>query len=193
MKLFSYIYFKVLAWSGHRHAPYYLAGVSVAESSVFPVPPDVMLISMGLAKPDRVWHYAALTTICSVLGGIIGYIIGAFFFHLAEPYILQFGYEQAYLTVHHWFEKWGFWIIFIAGFTPVPYKLFTIAAGTIHMAFPIFIIASLISRGARFFLVSGCVYYLGPTIKNNLHRYIDRIGWTVLLLLLIAFAIYQVS
>jgi membrane protein YqaA with SNARE-associated domain len=191
MHIFSYLYDKVIGWSRHRHAPYYLAGLSFAESSFFPVPPDVMLASMTLAKPDKAWRYALLTTVSSVLGGLAGYMIGALFFELAAGYISYLGYETAYETVHRWFVTWGFWIVFLAGFSPVPYKLFTIAAGAMHMALLPFVVASFIARGARFFLVAGLLYLGGERFENQLRRYVNWIGWLVVVLAAIGLLIYQ--
>jgi len=140
MQIFSRLYNKVLQWSRHDHAPYYLSGVSIIESSIFPIPPDVMLISMTLAKPEKAWFYAGITTISSVIGGMLGYVIGAFFLQLIYPYIVQFGYEPSFMQVKELFHQWGFWIIFLAGFTPIPYKVFTISAGATRIAFLPFVI-----------------------------------------------------
>ncbi len=188
--IFSQIYDRVLRWSRHRHAPYYLAGVSFAESSFFPVPPDVMLASMTLANPDRAWWYALLTTLSSVVGGLVGYLIGALFFELAASYMSYLGYETAYQTVHQWFTQWGFWIVFVAGFSPIPYKLFTIAAGAMHMALLPFVAASLIARGARFFLVAGLLYLGGEKFETHLRRYIDWLGWLVVVLAVVGYFIF---
>lgn len=191
MTLFSRLYQKTIEWSAHKHAPIYLCLLSFAESSFFPIPPDVMLISMGLAKPKKAWLYAALTLLFSVLGGIFGYFLGAFFIHLLQPYIISLGYEPAFLKVQHWFSLWGFWVIFIAGFSPIPYKVFTISAGVVHMAFLPFVIASIISRGARFFLVSAAMYYAGERLHDLLRRYIDRIGWLLVGLFAIIYLLFH--
>lgn len=191
MRFFTTLYQKVLAWSRHRRAPYILAGVSFAESSFFPVPPDVMLISMGIVRPQRVWFYALLATVFSVLGGMLGYIIGAFFLHVAMPYFNYLGYEHTYQMVQHWFITWGVWIVFIAGFTPIPYKVFTITAGAMHMLFFPFVLASLIGRGGRFFLVSLLMYFGGEKLDQHLSRHIEWLSWFVLLFLVGLFIIYK--
>jgi membrane protein YqaA with SNARE-associated domain len=177
MRVFSALYRRVMAWSMHRHAPRYLAGLSFAESSFFPVPPDVMLAPMALAKPERAWEYAALTTVASVLGGALGYLLGLFAFETIAPLIQSAGYESHYVRVNQWFAIWGFWVVFLAGFSPIPYKLFTIAAGAAAMPFVPFIFASLIGRGMRFFLVAGLMVWGGARIQPILRKHIDRLGW----------------
>jgi membrane protein YqaA with SNARE-associated domain len=191
MKIFSFLYAKAMTWARHPHAPWYLGGLSFAESSFFPIPPDVMLAPMSLAKPHRAWGYALLTTLTSVLGGILGYFIGLYAFDLVEPLIREAGYYEKYLHVREWFDRWGVWAIFIAGFSPIPYKLFTISAGVIAMAFLPFVIASAIGRGARFFLVAGLMAWGGPAMEQKLHHYMDVIGWVVVGLLVVLFAGYQ--
>lgn len=189
MKIFSSLYDMVMRWSAHRHAARYLAGLSFAESSFFPIPPDVMLAPMVLARPERAWHYALLTTLASVLGGIFGYLIGAYAFDVIEPLIRSAGYWERYQQIHFWFEEWGFWAIFIAGFSPIPYKLFTISAGVIGMAFPPFVIASVIGRGSRFFMVAGLMRWGGARAEQALRPYIDRIGWIMVALVIAAYFI----
>ncbi len=182
MRLFSSLYNKLIKWSAHSHAPYYLAAVSFAESSVFPLPPDIMLVSMTMAKPQGAMYYATVATIASTLGGILGYIIGAFFLQLIHPLILAYGYEATFLMVEQWFQQWGFWIVFLAGFSPIPYKLFTIAAGAMRMAFFPFLLASVIGRGARFFLVCMAMNWCGERVHKIVQKYIDLVAWLVLAL-----------
>lgn len=179
MRLFAPLYDRVLAWAGHPHAERYLAALSFAESSFFPVPPDVMLAPMCLADLPRAWRYAALTTIASLLGGILGYAIGYFFFEAIEPWLRTTDYWSAYLEGRAWFDEWGVWAVFVAGFSPIPYKIFTIAAGVAVLNLPGFIVASLVGRGARFFLVAGLVVAGGRPMAELLPRYVERIGWTV--------------
>ncbi len=191
MSLFSKLYDRVMQWSRHRHAPRYLAGLSFAESSFFPIPPDVMLAPMSLARPERAWHYAALTTLASVLGGILGYFIGMLAFDLIEPLLHQYGYFDKYLVAREWFAQWGFWAVLLAGFSPIPYKVFTITAGVIGMAFLPFVLASALGRGARFFLVSGLMAWGGERMESVLRRYIDWIGW--ISVILVVFLLWYVS
>lgn len=189
MKIFSSLYDRVLLWSRHKHAPYYLFALSFAESSFFPIPPDVMLIPMVLAQQKCALHYALLTTVASVLGGLFGYWIGAVAFDWAHPYIIHLGYKNIYEQIEYGFKVWGFWILFLAGFTPLPYKLFTIAAGALHVALLPFILGSLVGRGGRFFLVALLIRWSGVHMDKLLRRYVDRISWFILLFV-IALLVY---
>jgi len=187
MALLVRLYDRVLLWARHPHAPWYLGGLSFAESSFFPVPPDVMLAPMALARPERAMHYALIATFASVLGGILGYLIGIFAFHLVEPLLLQGPYAPAYHQARDWFQVWGVWVVFIAGFSPIPYKIFTITAGAAAMAFAPFIIASFVGRGARFFLVAGLIQWGGVRVERFLRTYIDAIGWTAVVLVVVLY------
>jgi membrane protein YqaA with SNARE-associated domain len=191
MKLFSTLYDKVMGWAVHRHASYYLAGLSFAESSFFPIPPDVMLAPMALARPPRAWFYATLTTLASVAGGVAGYLIGMFAFELIEPVLHELGYWEKFTTVQQWFDEWGFWAIFIAGFSPIPYKLFTISAGVISMTFLPFVIASFFGRGGRFFLVAAIMVLGGERMEKTMRTYIDWIGWIMVLLIAVLYFILR--
>lgn len=189
MQIFSLLYKKMMEWSKHRHASYYLYGLSFAESSVFPIPPDVMLAPMVLANPERAWILATFTTIASVLGGLLGYLIGAVAFDLVHPFIIHLGYEASYQNIQTWFDTWGFWVMFIAGFAFIPYKLFTIAAGAAHLLLLPFILGSIVGRGGRFFLVTGLILWGGTRIEKLFERHVDRIAWITIGL---AFLIYWV-
>ena len=187
MKIFSRLYELVLTWAAHPRATRYLAALSFAESSFFPIPPDVMLAPMVLAQRQRAWMLAAVTTLWSVLGGIAGYLIGMFLFNVvATPVINFYEAEAAFEVVRAKFQAHGVWIVFLAGFTPIPYKLFTISAGLASMSLLPFVAASLVGRGARFFLVAGLIYAGGDRFESQLRRYADAIGWTVLILVVLA-------
>lgn len=192
MKIFSKMYTKMMSWSIHPHARYYLAGISFIESSVFPIPPDVMLISMGLAAPKKACHYALIATFFSVLGGMLGYALGYFFMELIEPYLLQSSYAHSYLHIRQWFDSSGILMVFLAGFSPFPYKIFTITAGALQMPFwyP-FVIGSIFGRGLRFFLVSFILYFLGDRLEKQIRRFIDWIGITLVALLVVGYLVYQ--
>lgn len=193
MRIFSYLYDKMLAWSKHPHAPYYLGSISFAESSFFPLAPDIMLAPMSLANPAKAWWYAALTTITSVLGGILGYFIGAFLYTWLQPHLAHLGYEETLLKIVEWFKHWGFWAIFIAGFSPIPYKAFTIGAGVVGLPLLPFTLASIIGRGSRFFLVAALMYWGGRSMEQKLRNIVDKLGWFVVGLLVIIYAVWQIS
>lgn len=177
MKLFSSLYGRVMQWARHPRAPWFLGGLSFAESSFFPVPPDVMLAPMALARPERAMRYALLTTLASVAGGILGYVLGIFFFELIEPLLHESGYWPKFEQARHWFDVYGFWAILIAGFSPIPYKVFTIAAGAMAMLFLPFVVASIIGRGMRFYLVALLMKWGGEPMEKRLHSYVDYVGW----------------
>ena len=187
MRLFSSLLNMVMGWAEHRHASYYLAGLSFAESSFFPIPPDVMLAPMTLAKPERAWQFATVTTIASVVGGVAGYLIGMFAFELVEPLLHSAGYWERYLATREWFAVWGVWVVFLAGFSPIPYKIFTITAGVVGMVFVPFVLASIIGRGARFFLVAWLMRLGGPKMERILKQYIDRIGWLLVIIVVLGY------
>lgn len=193
MKLFAPLYDRVMRWSSHRHAERYLAALSFAESSFFPVPPDVLLAPMTLARPSRGWWYALLTTVASVAGGLAGYAIGWFALDLIEPLLERFGYLEHYQTATVWFGDYGFWAVLVAGFSPVPYKIFTIAAGALHMFLPGFALASVLGRGGRFFLVAGLVMLGGERMERALRRHIDALGWIIVGAILILIAYWQLG
>ncbi len=176
--LFQNLARQVASWSRHRHAEPTLAGLSFIESSFFPIPPEAMLMPMALSNPQRTWRYAFLVTVFSVLGGMVGYTIGLFAFNWVAPIIQDWGYWDAYLQAQNWFDEWGFWAIFIAGFSPIPYKVFTITAGSMSMAFLPFVIASLIGRGLRFYLVAALCKWGGSYARSPEGiRRLKWIGW----------------
>lgn len=193
MKVFSKLYDKVLSWSRHEHAPRYLGLLSFAESSFFPVPPDVMLAPMVIARRDRAWRFAMLTTITSVAGGIAGYFIGHFLFaELGQPVIDLYGAQAKFDQVKDWFDQYGVWVVFAAGFSPIPYKLFTITSGVLTLALLPFVLASLIGRGARFFLVAGLLFWGGERFEQFLRQRIDQIGWWTVALITVVVIVLQV-
>ncbi len=191
MGVFSSLYNRVMQWSRHRNAPRYLAGLSFAESSFFPIPPDVMLAPMCLAQPAKAMHFALLTTVASVLGGLAGWMIGYFAFDAIEPWLRTSSYWSAYQTAQAWFGRWGFWAVLLAGFSPIPYKVFTIAAGVAAMSLLPFVLASILGRGGRFFLVAGLMAWGGPRMEEKLRIYIDRLGWLTVALVAIGVLVWE--
>ena len=190
MKLCAPLYERAMFWARHRRAPWYLGGMSFAESSFFPIPPDVMLIPMSLAHPDKAWRLAWITTLCSLAGGLFGYAIGASAFSSIEPWLQNSHYWDAYSQALAWFEEWGVVAVLIAGFSPIPYKVFTIAAGVLSMALLPFAVASFFGRGARFFLVAGLMRWGGARMEAQLRKHIDMIGWTSVALVAVGGAAY---
>ena len=190
MRLFSRLYERVMRWAMHRHAQWYLLGLSFAESSFFPIPPDVMLAPMALADTRKAWRFAGIATAASVLGGIAGYLIGHFAFDLVAPWIESAGYGDEYQQAAAWFQQWGVWVVFIAGFSPIPYKVFTISAGVAAMAFLPFVLASIVGRGARFFLVSAIMVWGGARMEQALRRYVDVLGWLLVLAIVVGIVLY---
>ncbi|MFB9846046.1 YqaA family protein [Oceanisphaera arctica] len=192
MKIFSRLYRQVMMWAVHRHAPVYLSLNSFAESIFWPVPVDVMLAPMALSKPERAWHYAALATFFSVLGAAFGYLLGyALWEPVVQPFIATMGYEGKMAIAQQWFDDWGIWVIFIASFTPIPYKVFTVTAGLLQMAFLPFLLISLVGRGLRFFLVSGLMVWGGVRMEARLIRYIDILGWLCLAAAVVAYLLLK--
>ena len=191
MQLFTSLYNKCMLWARHRNAVWYLTGLSFSESSFFPIPPDVMLAPMSMAQPARAWRYAALTTLASVLGGLFGYLIGYFAFDMIQPWLQESHYWDKYLLARSWFEDWGFWAILVAGFSPIPYKVFTIAAGTLAMGLPVFVAGSVLGRGGRFFLVAGLMAWGGPAMEEKLRLYVEWLGWLVVVLVVVAFFYFR--
>jgi membrane protein YqaA with SNARE-associated domain len=160
------LYDRVLRLSAHRHAGAWLGVVSFAESSVFPIPPDAMLLPMCLARPDRAWRYAAICTVASVFGGMLGYALGFFLFEaLAQPVLAAYGHADALESFRAWFERWGVAVILIKGLTPIPYKIVTIAAGAAAFDPWIFLLASIVTRGARFFLLAALLRRYGTPMR----------------------------
>jgi membrane protein YqaA with SNARE-associated domain len=176
------LYDWVLHWSGHRHAQSALFVLAFAEASFFPIPPDVLLMAMTLAKPLRALRYALIATLGSVLGGLAGYGIGYGFWRALEPFAYQYlafmkFTPEVFAVVQQKYQANAFLALFTAGFTPIPYKIFTIAAGVFEVGIPVFIVASILGRAGRFVLVALCLRFLGPTVKPFLDRYL---GWLTL-------------
>jgi len=190
MKIFSALYEWTLRWAEHKFAPRILALLTFCESIFFPIPPDILLAPMVLAKPKKAWFLASLTTIASVVGGIVGYTLGYLMFEpWIQPVITELGYQVRFDTIMSWFSEWGIWVVFLAGFSPIPYKLFTVSAGFLQMAFIPFLLASAVSRGLRFFLVAGLMQWGGEKMEQKLRRWVDLLGWLIVVLLLLAYLI----
>ncbi|MGB5706981.1 MAG: YqaA family protein [Arenicellales bacterium] len=192
MRIFGTLYDKVLEWSRHRDAERYLAALSFAESSFFPVPTAFMLAPMVLANRDRAWWLAALATITSVAGGVLGYAIGYFVFDQVGAVIIDFfGKQDAFQEVKERFLKDGVWLVLLAGVTPLPYKLCTLTSGLLGLALLPFVIASLIGRAGQFFIIAIVLWWGGPKIEKHLRRWMEIIGWSVIALAVLAYLYFR--
>ncbi len=166
--------------------------IAFAESSFFPIPPDVLLIAIALLKPNLSFRYALICSIGSVLGGMFGYFLGFQFYETIGKKIIEFYHlQEQYNTVKIMYDKNAFTAIAIAGFTPIPYKVFTIAAGAFQINFTTLVIASAVSRPARFFLVGGLIYFLGPKVKSFIDKYFDWLTIAFVILLLLGFMLIK--
>jgi membrane protein YqaA with SNARE-associated domain len=173
------MYHWVLSWAQSPRAELYLFLLAFAESSFFPIPPDVLLIALALSVPTRAFRYALTCTIGSVIGGAAGYAIGVFLFEsVGRPIINFYHFQQTFDSLRILYGQYGFWIVFTAGFTPIPYKVFTIASGVFGIDFWQFIIASAIGRAGRFFLVAALIWKFGDKIRTFIDKYL---GWLTII------------
>ncbi|PPR26059.1 MAG: hypothetical protein CFH40_00171 [Alphaproteobacteria bacterium MarineAlpha10_Bin3] len=170
------------------NAMLWLAVLAFAESSFFPIPPDVLIIPMVLAAPTRAWRIVAVATAASALGGLAGYAIGLFVFETLGRMILDFyGYFDKFERFQDWYREWGGWIVFAGGFSPIPYKVITIASGSVNLDLATFTVVSVISRGARFLLVAALLWRFGPPIRAFIERWLGPLTLAFVLLLVLGF------
>ena len=188
--MFRALYDWTLRMAGHRHALRTLAAVSFAESSFFPIPPDVMLVPMILARRDRAWLIAGVCTAASVAGGIAGYAIGMFLYDSVGQWLVRvYGMGEGIEGFRETYRQWGAAIILIKGFTPIPFKLVTIASGIAGFSFPIFVAAATTTRAARFFLLAWLLRRYGAPVQAFIERRLTLVGWGVLALIAGGFAL----
>jgi len=186
------LYDWVLSWAEKPGGEAALYSLAFAESSFFPVPPDPLLIAFCLSKPNKSLNFSLFTTIFSVIGGMFGYLIGfALFEAIGKPLLNFYHYWDAYNSVKNMFDTYGFVAVLIAGFTPIPYKVFTIASGSFYFNFPLFVLASIISRGARFFLVSVIMFFFGKAAKEFIDKYFDWLSLAFVVLLVGGFLVIR--
>jgi membrane protein YqaA with SNARE-associated domain len=170
--MFKRLYQWVLSLSDSPHAPAALAAMAFAESSFFPIPPDVILVPMSLAKPQRAWRYAFICTLASVAGGTLGYAIGALLFDTLGQWLIHaYGYGQRVAELEDFYARWGALVILVKGLTPIPYKLVTIVSGLLGYNFAMFVLLSLLTRGARFFILAGALNAFGDPLRLALERH----------------------
>ena len=186
MRPFRVLYKRVLQYSTSRFAVYWLCAISFIESFILPLPlQDILLASMSLQKRNKAYHYALFCTLSSVAGAMIGYYLGVYFIDFLLPFIDKFGYLSKLNQAESWFVEYGIWVILIAGFSPVPYKIFTIAAGMLSMALLPFILFSLVARASRYFLIAFLVRKFGKQCDAWLNKYIDRLGYVLIVIIAI--------
>lgn len=170
--MFQRLYQWTLSLAHHRSAPWALAAIAFAESSFFPIPPDVILVPMTLSRPERAWTYAGLCTAASVLGGALGYLIGAMLYDTIGQWLIAlYGYASRIDDIRAFYAQWGWAFILVKGLTPIPFKLVTIVSGLLGYNFPLFIALSIITRGGRFFILAGLINRFGPHLHNLLERH----------------------
>ena len=191
-KILRKVYQKVLTAAAHRHAKWWLAFVAFIESSIFLIPPDVMLIPMVLANRSQWWRLALTATIASVMGGLAGYAIGLFLYETIGNVVIGFyAYGDKFLEYMDIYEEWGGWAVFGAGLTPFPYKVITIASGVVKLDLSVFILMSSIARGIRFFSVAGLLYYFGESAKLLIEKYFGLL--TVLFFIILVAGFFIIS
>jgi membrane protein YqaA with SNARE-associated domain len=192
VKYIRKLYDWVLHWAETPHAIPALFLLAFAESSFFPVPPDVLLITLTIAIPKKAFRYATFCTVGSVLGGLAGYGIGYQMMDVVGFPILQFyGIMDKYEYIQSLYMKYDAWAVGVAGFTPIPYKVFTIAAGAFKINVPVFILASIAGRAGRFFLVAGFIYIFGPQIKSFIDKYFNLLTIVFFVLLILGFLLVR--
>ena len=188
------LYDWVLHWAETPYGAPALFLLAVVESSIFPVPPDVLLLALCIAVPLKSYHFALLAATGSVLGGIFGYGIGLGLWEILAPSFFQYipGFTQeVFQKVQGYFSAYDFWTVFVAGFTPIPYKVITIGAGVFQINFPIFVLASAISRGLRFFMVAWLIRRYGLAMRQFVEKYFNLLTWLLLVLLAGGYLIYR--
>ncbi|MBT5192968.1 MAG: DedA family protein [Rhodospirillaceae bacterium] len=186
------LYDRTMALAGHRHANWALAVVSFIESSVFPIPPDVMLIPMVLARRHKAMLIAGICTVASVLGGLLGYAIGLYLFDaIGQPILNFYGYGEKFASFQERYNEWGVWIVLIAGLTPFPYKVITIASGVTGLSLPVFLVASIVARGLRFAIVAALLWRFGEPIRDFIERYLGLLFILFMVLLIGGFAVVK--
>jgi membrane protein YqaA with SNARE-associated domain len=186
------LYDWVLHWAATPYGTWALFLLALSESSFFPIPPDVLLIALAVAIPEKSFKYALICSVGSVLGGCLGYLIGwQFMTSIGERIISFYGLNQKVAYIAELYSTYDAWAIGIAGFTPIPYKVFTISAGAFKINFWVFLLASIVSRSARFFLVGGLIYIFGSQIKSFIDRYFDLLAIAFTVLLVVGFVIIK--
>ncbi len=188
------LYDWVLHWAHTRYGPLALALLAAAEASFFPIPPDPLLMALCLGAARKALRFAAIATVASVLGGIVGYGIGAGAWEVLDQVFFTYvpGVSpEAFQNVQNLYDRYDFWAVFIAGLTPIPYKVFTLSSGVFSINFGVFLLASVLSRGLRFFVVAGLIYRFGPPMSRFIDRYFNLLTWVFGALLILGFVVVK--
>lgn len=186
--MFKRLYEWMIRLTRHHFATHWLAFVGFIESIFFPIPADIMLIPMCLSQPQRAYHYATILSVASVLGGVLGYLLGFYFSDMAAELIASLGKTEAFRHFRQTFNDWGIAFVFVSGFSPFPYKVATIGSGLIPIAFPLFFLGSALSRPLRFFLIAWAIKKGGHQLEQTIHRYIEWLGWICFILVALTIA-----
>ena len=174
MRIFGWLYDRAMHWSRHAHAPRYLAGLTFAESSFFPVPPDLLLIPLCIGDPKKALRFAGICTAGSLLGALLGYLLGLEFYEFIGREIVEFyGADEDYERLRELYQEWDAVVLLVVGFSPIPFKIFTIAGGVFQINLVTFFLAAMVGRGARFFLFGGLIAWFGPAIGDFVDRYFN--------------------
>lgn len=189
--LFKGLYNKCMQMAAHPNSERYLIGISIIESIFFPVPTALMVAPMAVARPERAVRIATIATVTSVFGGLFGYLLGYFAIAAVEPILHDVGYWEKYMIAQQWFIEWGFWAVVVAGFSPIPFKLFTISAGALAMSVPLFLMAALVGRSAHFFLVALLMAWAGPKLEPVVRRYIEWLGWLTVIIIAVFIFLHE--
>ncbi len=188
------LYDWVLHWAETPSGPTALAALSAAEASFFPIPPDPLLMALCLGAIKRSLRFAAIATAASVVGGIAGYLIGAGAWQAIGGFFFEYVpgvTPEAFQGIQEFYDRYDFWAIFLAGLTPIPYKVFTLSAGVFSINFPVFVLASILSRGLRFFAEAGLIYWFGPSISRFIDRYFNLLAWLFGALIILGFLVVK--
>ncbi len=186
------LYDWTMGLAAHRHATVWLAVIAFVESSVFPIPPDILIIPMVLAAPTRAWRVVAVASIASVLGGLAGYAIGFFLFEtIGRPIFEFYGYFDKFARFQDWYREWGGWIVFAGGFSPIPYKVITIASGSVQLDLLTFTVVSIISRAGRFLIVAALLWKFGAPIRTFIEKWLGPLTFLFVVLLVLGFVVLK--
>ncbi len=189
--IFKGLYNRAMIWAEHPHRERYLVGVSVFESFVFPLPTAMLMIPMVIATPDKATRLALITTLMSVFGAVIGYLLGWGAMSVIEPWIAKMGWLEQLDLARVEFAKYGVLAVAIGAFTPAPFKIFTITAGVLSMAFIPFLLVALVGRAAHFFLIAYLMAWAGPKMEPVVRKYIEWLGWAIIVLAVAGFIVHR--